>query len=347
MYDIVVIGAGVTGCTAAKILAENGFSVLLAERCKLPRYKSCSGILIKKSIDLVKKYFNAEIPQSVMCTPFDNRGMIICNDKNQMIRYEQKGINVWRSSFDYWLLAHSVANGAKVYDETSVTKCVQSKNSVEITLSGKHSSTVKTKYAIDCGGATDHIKRQLIGGKKDCIITYQTFNNGTIDLDNHYFYAYLQRELSEYDAWFNVKDDMLVLGVAVKNNKNIQMYYNNFIEYMRRNNGLKIDTQRKAEKWILPHIRPNCKIDYGCGNVLFAGENAGFLNPMGEGISAGLESGFCVARAITDNFENADWILNAYKDMTKELKEYMVRQWNLTSMLSDTFSDMQINRRVI
>lgn len=343
MFDIVVIGSGVTGCTAAKILAENGYSVLLVERYKLPRYKSCSGVLIKKSIDLITKYFNAEIPQSVMCTPFDNCGMIIYNDKNQILRYEQKGINVWRSSFDYWLLSHSIANGAKVFDETSVTKCVQSENIVEITLSGKHSSTVKTKYVIDCGGATNYIKRQLIGGKKDYIITYQTFNNGTINLDNHYFYAYLQRELSEYDAWFNVKDDMLVLGVAVKNSENIQMYYDKFIEFMRQNNGLKIDKQCKAEKWIMPHIRPNCEIDYGCGNVLFAGENAGFLNPMGEGISAGLESGFCVARAIMNNFNNANLIINEYKDLTNELKEYMLRQWNLTAMLSDTFSDMKIN----
>ena len=30
------------------------------------------------------------------------------------------------------------------------------------------------------------------------------------------WYAYLQPELSEYDAWFNVKDDLLVLGVPVK-----------------------------------------------------------------------------------------------------------------------------------
>jgi len=38
MYDIIVIGAGPTGSTAAKVLAEKGLRVLLVERCKLPRY---------------------------------------------------------------------------------------------------------------------------------------------------------------------------------------------------------------------------------------------------------------------------------------------------------------------
>lgn len=48
MYDVIIIGAGPTGSTAAKVLAENGYTVLLTEKFKLPRYKSCSGQLIKK-----------------------------------------------------------------------------------------------------------------------------------------------------------------------------------------------------------------------------------------------------------------------------------------------------------
>jgi flavin-dependent dehydrogenase len=45
MYDVIIIGAGVTGSSAAKKLADNGRKVLIVERFKLPRNKSCSGIL--------------------------------------------------------------------------------------------------------------------------------------------------------------------------------------------------------------------------------------------------------------------------------------------------------------
>lgn len=45
----------------------------------------------------------------------------------------------------------------------------------------------------------------------------------------------------------------------------------------------------------MPRIGQECKIDYGIGRVIFAGEIAGFLNPMGEGISAGMESAYNVA----------------------------------------------------
>lgn len=47
MYDFIIIGAGPAGCTAAAQLAERGLKVLLVEKCRLPRYKSCSGVLIK------------------------------------------------------------------------------------------------------------------------------------------------------------------------------------------------------------------------------------------------------------------------------------------------------------
>lgn len=103
MYDVIVVGAGPAGCTAAKALAEKGHKVLLVEKFKLPRYKSCSGVLIKKSMELMRTYFGEDVPESAMCTPTENRGMIFTDDKGKEYRFEQEGLNVWRSHFDGWL----------------------------------------------------------------------------------------------------------------------------------------------------------------------------------------------------------------------------------------------------
>ena len=89
MYDVIVIGAGPTGSTAAKILAEKGKKVLLVEKFKMPRYKSCSGQLIKKSIDLVQAYFGEAVPASAMCAPAQSRGMIFTNDKGKEFCFAQ------------------------------------------------------------------------------------------------------------------------------------------------------------------------------------------------------------------------------------------------------------------
>ncbi|MBL8872338.1 MAG: FAD-dependent oxidoreductase, partial [Planctomycetaceae bacterium] len=37
-YDVIVIGGGPAGCTAAALIAEAGYSTLLIEREKMPRF---------------------------------------------------------------------------------------------------------------------------------------------------------------------------------------------------------------------------------------------------------------------------------------------------------------------
>lgn len=342
MFDVLVVGAGPAGSTAAKTLAEKGYKVLLVEKFKIPRYKSCSGQLIKKSMDLVQSYFGEAVPISAMCAPEENRGMIFTNDKGKSFRFEQPGLNVWRSSFDKWLSDKAAQAGAEVRDCTSATSIEEHNGVLTITLKGKRTYSEKARYVINCEGVVGTLKRKLLNRDLQYITTYQTFNHGSIDLDYHFFHAYLQPELSEYDAWFNVKDNQLVFGVSVKDSSKAEYYYARFIAYMKEKHGLQIDKQLKVDKWLMPHIRPGCTIDYGVGRVLFAGEIAGFLNPMGEGISAGIESGHCAATAIAQHFDNPGMIYADYKDSTAALHNYMKQQWSFVAGMANPFKEMKL-----
>jgi flavin-dependent dehydrogenase len=91
MYDAIIIGAGPSGCTAARELGCNGYRVLLVEKYKMPRSKSCSGILIRKSMDLVRQYFGEDAPEFTMCRPAHNRGMVLTETCERKPRDSSRG----------------------------------------------------------------------------------------------------------------------------------------------------------------------------------------------------------------------------------------------------------------
>ncbi len=343
MFDVIVVGAGPAGSTAAKKLAEKGQKVLLVERFKMPRYKSCSGQLIQKTLDLVERYYGESVPSSTMCTPTENRGVILMDDRGNTYRFEQQGCNVWRSAFDKWLADKAMEAGAEVREETAAIDCELEENEAVVMLkSNGRAYTERARYVIDGAGVTDVLKRKLTGKAPEYVTTYQTYNRGSIDLDPHFFYAWLQPDLSQYDAWLNVKDEQLVMGVSVRDSSGIERYFSRFLAYLKEEHGLQVEKQLKEDRWLLHRVKPVCAIDHGIGRLFFAGETAGFLNPMGEGVSSAIESGRRVATAILEHFDDPECILSVYENDTRPLQEYMKRQWHLVSDMSETFREMKL-----
>ncbi|MDD4510345.1 MAG: NAD(P)/FAD-dependent oxidoreductase [Oscillospiraceae bacterium] len=175
MYDCIIVGAGPAGSTAAKTLAEKGFKLLLVEKFKLPRYKSCSGILIKKTMDLVRRYFGEDTPQLALCAPHENRGMIFTTDKGIEHRFEQEGLNVWRSFFDNWLTEKASERGAEVRECTTVIGCEEKADYVAVTLYDAKTYTVDARCVLDCEGVVGSLQRKLCAESQEYVTTFQSF----------------------------------------------------------------------------------------------------------------------------------------------------------------------------
>ena len=52
-YDVIVVGGGPGGSTAARFCAKAGLKTLLIEKEQLPRYKPCGGCLSTKTAHLL------------------------------------------------------------------------------------------------------------------------------------------------------------------------------------------------------------------------------------------------------------------------------------------------------
>lgn len=67
VWDVVVVGAGPGGASAARAAAEAGRRVLLLEKAELPRYKTCGGGIIGPSRDALPPASNCRC--GTACTP--------------------------------------------------------------------------------------------------------------------------------------------------------------------------------------------------------------------------------------------------------------------------------------
>ena len=56
-YDVIIVGAGPAGATAAMQIAKEGFEVLLIDKNSFPRDKSCGDGLTRTSTKLLFKYW--------------------------------------------------------------------------------------------------------------------------------------------------------------------------------------------------------------------------------------------------------------------------------------------------
>src|SRR5437660_11498949 len=63
-YDVIVVGAGPAGSTVARGLTQAGVRVLLLEKARLPRYKTCGGGISVKTRQLL----DFDIEPAVECT---------------------------------------------------------------------------------------------------------------------------------------------------------------------------------------------------------------------------------------------------------------------------------------
>lgn len=114
VWDVVVVGAGPAGASAAHAAARTGRRVLLLEKAELPRYKTCGGGIIGPSRDALPPGFELPLRDRVHAVTFSLNGRLTRTRRSRKMLF---GL-INRPEFDAGLV--EAAKGAGVTVRTGV-----------------------------------------------------------------------------------------------------------------------------------------------------------------------------------------------------------------------------------
>lgn len=162
-YDVLIIGAGPAGCSAATVLAERGHRVLILEREKFPRYKIGEslipftfqpleriGMIPKmRASHFIRKYSVSFVqPDGRASEPFYFH-----------TRYDRETIaqtwQVLRSEFDVMLRDNAIERGAEVREETTVKEFLMEGERVAGVIAETRDGErldLRARFTLDCTG---------------------------------------------------------------------------------------------------------------------------------------------------------------------------------------------------
>ena len=334
--EVIVIGGGPAGCSAAIGLSRLGYNVVLCDQAKFPRDKVCGEFISPAADPILDRLgilsrietLNPKRLKGVSISSFEGKEFSIDYPFQPGLAERPTSLSVSRYELDSLFVEEAKRAGVEVREQYKVTEFLFEDDCV-IGIRGwdgnKTSFSIHAPLVIDAGGRNAlslkkfQLKEEPVGGVKIAMAAHW---EGAPIADD---YCYMHVSDPGYTGISNVGSDranvVLVVDRDSMNGENPDKFYLDTV--MKNSQRYKILRNAKC----LESVRTVESLAFSvksltCGGLLMVGDAMGFIDPFtGEGIYLSLRSSEIaveVAVKALENFNFSRDALNIYEVRRKK-----------------------------
>lgn len=325
-YQVIIVGAGPAGTSLGYFLAREGAGVLILEKERFPRYKSCAGGVPAYIDKLLGFGIDEVIEQRIKEIDFtyQSRKKVTLKGSKDVI------YTVARERFDALLGQKAKESGAEILTNEKVIDVQVSGNGVKAITNGHK---FEGEMLVGADGLSSIVARKsnLIEKRRIATTIQAEVWVGQEILSDYQSRVVVDIGHVPYGAgWIFPKEDHLSVGIGGLRDrlKNPRVYFDEFLKRV-----VPSFERIEIKPWAIPIWGGLGKL--AKGRVLLVGDAASLTNPLsGGGIYAGIWSSSLASKVIGNSLREGKYDLSGYRDLIlKEMAPELDAAYTLSKLI--------------